>query len=355
MTIPARVHFCWLGSSLPWAYVYAVLSAAENSGMQEITLHHTDPLADDARLRALELCPLVRLSRLEPVACLTAAGRAAGVGDGLVAIYRALDNPAIRADVLRVAILYLEGGVYLDLDTVTRASLVPLLEARQFVASERVIWPHFVSGWRSSALWCRSVALDLFRKTMRRAPRGWEMFRWVEGFCYRAVTNAAMGAEVNSRLCARYLRAMAAMAPQRRAQLYALGPDLLQELVDQFPADELTVEEPEVFCPLPPQISEHWFRIGRSVRLSAALRPQTRVVHWYASVRTSAKVAAMDPQYVCTLRESQLYSALVYSCVRSLPDIARACAEPELRRPQAATLSGASSMSRSNSQRSPWR
>jgi len=252
-----------------------------------------------------------------------------------------------------VAILYLEGGVYLDLDTVTRAPLVPLLEARQFVASERVIWPHFVRGWHTPALWCRSLALDLSRKTMRRAPRGWEMFRWLEGFCYRAVTNAAMGAEANSRLCALYLRAMAAMAPQRRAQLYALGPDLLQELVDQYPKDELTVAEPEVFCPLPPQISEHWFRVSRSVRLSAALRPQTRVVHWYASVRTRPKVAAMDPQYVCELREHQLYSALVYSCVRGLPDLARACAEPEFRGPQAAELSGASSISRSDLQRSP--
>jgi hypothetical protein len=324
MTIPARVHFCWLGSSLPWAYVYAVLSAAENGGMQEITLHHTDPLEDDATVRALELCPHVRLSRLDPAACLTAAGRAAGVGDGLITIYRTLCNPAIRADMLRVAILYLEGGVYLDLDTVTRASLAPLLEARQFVGSERVIWPHCARGWRSPARWVRAVPLDLIRKAMRRAPRGWEMFRWVEGLCYRAVTNAIMGAEANSRLCARYLRAMASVAPSRCAELYALGPDLLQELVDQFPRDELTVEEPEVFCPLPPQISEHWFRICQRVRLGAALRPQTRVVHWYASVRTHAKVAAMTPQYICDLRERQLYSALVYSCVRNLPRMAAA-------------------------------
>ncbi|MGC8519062.1 MAG: glycosyltransferase [Steroidobacteraceae bacterium] len=302
------------------------LSAAANSGMQEIILHHTDPLADDASVRALALCPLVRLSRLDPIASLTTAGRVAGVGDGLLAIYRTLDNPAIRADVLRVAILYLEGGVYLDLDTVTRASLVPLLEARQFVASERVIWPHFVRGWRSPALWCRSLGLDPIRKSMRHTPRGWEMFRWVERACYRAVTNAVMGAEANSFFCARYLRAMAALAPQRRVQLYALGPDLLQGLVDQFPKDELTVEEPEVFCPLPPQISEHWFRVSHNVRLSAALRPQTRVVHWYASVRTGTKAAAMTPQYVCDLRERQLYSALVYSCVRGLPDLAQASA-----------------------------
>ena len=326
MTIPARIHFCWLGTSLPWAYVYAILSAAENGGVQEIILHHTDPLAHDATLGALELCPRLQLSRLDPIACLTAAGMAVGIGEALVAIYRRLEHPASRTDMLRAAILYLQGGVYLDLDTLTIASLLPLLETQQFVASERVIWPHFVRDSRSPALWCRSLTLDLLRKTMRRAPRGWEMFRWVEGLCYRAVTNAVMGAEANSRLCALYLRAMAAMAPERSAQLYALGPDLLQELVDQFPKDELTIEEPEVCCPLPPQISEHWFRISQSARLPAVLRAQTRVVHWYASVRTQPKIAAMDPHYVRMLHERQLYSALVYRCVRGLPDMARALA-----------------------------
>jgi hypothetical protein len=326
MTIPARVHFCWLGTGLPWAYVYAILSAAENGGTQEVILHHTDPLPEDARRHALELCPRVRLSRLEPIACLTAAGMAVGVGEGLVTVYRRLEHPASRTDMLRAAILYLDGGVYLDLDTITTASLAPLLETRQFVASERVIWPYFVRGSRSPGLWCRSLALDLLRKTMRRAPRGWQMFRWVEGWCYRAVTNAVMGAEANSRLCALYLRAMAVMAPQRCVQPYALGPDLLQELVDQFPKGELTIAEPEVFCPLPPQISEHWFRISQRVRLPSVLRAQTRVVHWYASVRTQPKVAVMDPQYVRELHTRQLYSALVYRCIRSLPDTGRALA-----------------------------
>ena len=42
MAIPARVHFCWIGASLPWAYAFAILSAAGRSGLAEIILHHTD-------------------------------------------------------------------------------------------------------------------------------------------------------------------------------------------------------------------------------------------------------------------------------------------------------------------------
>lgn len=322
MTIPAKGHFCWIGTKLPWAYLFAVLSAAENSELQEITLHHTDTLEAGAGLRALELCPRVRLNHIDPIACLTEAGHALGIGDRLAAIYRAVAAPAIRTDVLRAAILYLQGGVYLDLDTLTTASLLPLLETPQFVGCERLVWPRFARTSRSPALWCRTLTLDVLRKLMRRLPGGWRMFRRVERFCYLGVNNAVMGAEAKSPLCADCLRAMAAMPPERWSEPYALGPDLLQDVVGRFPESELAVAEPHVFYPLPPQISEHWFRIGRGVQLEAVLHPQTRVVHWYASVRTASKVAAIDPQYVREHRHRQLYSALVCSRIRNLPAVA---------------------------------
>ncbi len=319
MTIPARGHFCWVGTRLPWAYVFAVLSAAENSELQEITLHHTDPLEADARLRALELCPRVRLVHIDPIDCLTEAGHALGIGDRLAAIYGAVETPAIRTDVLRAAILYLKGGVYLDMDTITTASLLPLLEQAQFVGCERVVWPYFARTSRSPAVWCRTLSLDLLRKSMRRLPGGWRMFRRVERFCYVGINNAVMGAEAKSPLCIESLRAMAATPPERWSTPYALGPDLLQAIVDRFTERELKIEEPHVFYPLPPQISEHWFRVSRGVQLQAVLYPQTRIVHWYASVRTASKVAAIDPAYVRQYRHRQLYSALVCSFIRNLP------------------------------------
>ncbi|HEY2590188.1 MAG TPA: glycosyltransferase [Steroidobacteraceae bacterium] len=322
MAIPDRAHFCWIGARLPWAYVFAILSAADRSELAELILHHTDQLEQDAKLRALERCPRVRLTRLDPIGCLIRAGEAVGVGEELAAMYREIAVPAIRSDLLRAAILYLEGGVYLDLDTVTTASLVPLLDAPQFVGSERIVWPHFVRSSRSPALWCRSLGLDLLRKAMRRAPAGWAMFRRVERLYYRGINNAVLGAEANSHLFAMYLRAMAALPAARRSKLYALGPDLLQEVVEHFSGEELTIAEPRVFYPLAPEISEHWFRVSRRVRLDAVLSRDTRVVHWYASVRTQSKIAAIDPSYVRRHRDRQLYSALVCACIRNLPEAA---------------------------------
>jgi hypothetical protein len=276
-------------------------------------------LEEDAAVAALRRAPRVRLSRIDPIAYLEQAEQKVAVGNGLTETYRRLANPAARIDVLRAAILYFEGGMYLDMDTVTTSTLLPLLNTRQFVGCEFIIWPHFARTSRSPALWARSLALDVTRKMMRRMPGGWRIFRLIEKFCYRGINNAVMGAEAGSPLFEDYLRAMVAVPAERQPQPYALGPDLLQEVVGRYDRDDLTIQEPHVFYPLPPEISEHWFRIGRSPRLDVVLSAETRVVHWYASVRTKSLVALIDPNYVRQHRESQLYSALAWSCIRNFP------------------------------------
>lgn len=315
MTIPARAHLCWIGTRLPWAYAFAVLSAAKRSELTEIVLHHTDVLDEDAALAALKQTPRVRLSRVDPIAYLMRAGQTLGAGDELALIYHRLTNPAARIDLLRAAILYLDGGLYLDMDTLTTSSLLPLLDTRQFVGCEFIIWPHFARTSRSPVMWVRSLTLDVIRKLMRRMPHGWRMFRLVEKFCYRGINNAVMGAEASSPLFEDYLRAMLALPPERQPQPYALGPDLLQDVVGRYGRGDLTIQEPHVFYPLPPEISEHWFRIRRNVRLDGVLSPETRVVHWYASVRTKSRVPLINPDYVRNHRDSQLFSALVCECM----------------------------------------
>jgi hypothetical protein len=322
MTIPARAHFCWIGTRLPWAYVFAILSAVERSGLPEVVLHYTDTLEDGAELRALKAAVGLTLHRIDPIACLTRAGNELGIGDQLAAIYGKLDSPTMRTDILRAAILFQQGGIYLDLDTVTVASLQPLLDAVQFVGCEYIVWPHFVRASRSPALWARALTLNLMRKAMRRMADGWKSFRRIEGFYYRGVNNAVMGAEPNSPFIARYLRAMSTVTPERLREAYALGPDLLQDVIAHDGKDDLIVHDPRVFYPLPPEISEHWFRIGNNVRLDAVLSAETRVVHWYASVRTKSRVALITPAYVRKHRTHQLYSALVCSCVSNLSDTA---------------------------------
>jgi hypothetical protein len=319
MSIPAKVHFCWIGTRLPWAYVFAVLSAAERGGLPEVILNHTDPLEDCAETRALTGAIGVTLRRIDPVARLTEAGDVLGVGAGLALLYGRIASPIMRADILRAAILFQDGGIYLDLDTITVASLTPLLDTLQFVGCEYIVWPHSVRTSGSPARWARSLALDLFRKTLRNKADGWKGFRRIEWMYYRGLNNAVMGAEPNSPFFGRYLKAMLTVKPERLLEAYALGPDLLQSTAGDKQTDDLIVHDPQVFYPLPPEISEHWFRACNTVRLDAVLSHETRVVHWYASVRTKSRVAQITPSYVGEHRQTQLYSALVCACIANLP------------------------------------
>jgi hypothetical protein len=319
MSIPARVHFCWIGPKLNWAYAFALLSAAAQAGMDEVVLHHTDELEEGAVLTTLRGTIGIRLERIDARELLAEAGAKLGLADVLAGIYSGLVSPAQRCDVLRAAILYLQGGIYLDLDTITVGSLRPLLNAPQFIGTEYIVWPHWVRSSRSWAVLAKYLALDVLRSGLRLCPGGWRGFRHVEHFYFKGINNAVLGGPAGAPLFAAGLKAMAALPPARRSQPYALGPDLLQSLVPQFSDAELVIHEPDFFYPLAPEISTHWFRTGPA-KLDLALRPQTLVVHWYASVRSKPYVALIDPDYVWARRHTQLYSALVS---RVLPQLAQ--------------------------------
>ncbi len=322
MPIPARLHFCWIGTSLPWAYAFAVLSAAERSEVPEIVLHHTDLLEEGDMLRALRAAPGVELRRTDARACLARADGILGLHGALEALYHRLDRPVTRSDVLRAAILFLEGGIYLDLDTVTVASLLPLTRSRNVVGAEFIVWPDAARASRSVLVLGRHLLLDLLRKVLKRMPGGWKAFRRIERLYPRSVNNAVMGAEQGSRMFADYLRSMTRLRPEQQRRLYALGPRLLQDVVRRHAPAELTVEDPHVFYPLPPEISEHWFRTVRRAHLHQVLPAGTRVVHWYASIRSRDLIARITPGYVEENRERQLYSALVHSCIKAMPEAA---------------------------------
>jgi hypothetical protein len=310
--IPPVAHFLWFGTSLPWAHVLAVRSAARRGDFARVVFHHADDLEASPRWAELVATPGVEPRRLDPERL---AAAAPGPPGALVDLVRRLRSPAARANVARAALLYAEGGVYLDLDTVTVASLAPLrAEADFFCGAERLVFPGELKRSRSPARWAAALARTALRDACRRAPDGWRLFRRIERHYPAAVNNAVLGAEAGHPLLAEMLGRMAAMAPERQAVRFALGTHLLQTVVRDARAagraPGLRVHEPPVFYPLGPEISEHWFRPAARPRLDEVLRPETRVVHWYASVRTEGVIERVDPAYVRAHADRQLFSAL---------------------------------------------
>ena len=314
------IHFCWIGHHLEWVHGFAMLSAARHGGLERVVLHHTDDLTDSPVTRALRQHG-VTLLRLDTDSLLTSVGEELGLGDQLVALYKKISSPAILSDILRGAILYRDGGIYLDVDTITLGSLQPLLRNQQFIGLENIVWPYWVKTSRSPLPWARALALDLVRKGLRVTPNGWKLFRLLEPLYFQAVNGAVMGGAQKAPLFKLYLQNMVGLPAALQSQANMLGPDLLQTMLRQQRFDDLKIYEPCVFYPLPPEISQHWFRpcAAATSLLKQALTPQTLVAHWYASVRSKPYVRQITPDFVLKNRDSQLYSAMVAANLPDLP------------------------------------
>jgi hypothetical protein len=296
MTIPATAHFIWLGDRLAWLHAMAIRTAALNGGFTRVVLHHDRPLAHLPVWRELAGLPGFEARPLDAQAIFAGCGRHA---ERLGEVFAALDKPAARANVLRAAILHGEGGVYLDTDTVTTRPLDDLrCGLGAFCGEEHVVFPqHVVASGRPLPL-AAALVRSALRDGLRRLPDGWRAFGAVAGLYQRAANNAVLGARPGHGLTERLLAGIAATPASRRRVRFALGTHLLQQVLADGREADLWVAPPPVFYPLGPEISTHWFRPTAEVRLDRMLAAETRVVHWYASVRCDALVPQIDRAWV---------------------------------------------------------
>lgn len=305
--IPNVAHFIWFGDALPWVHRAAMRSAAQAGQFARVVLHH-EPSLNSKELAELRAQAGFEARTLEPDQLF----RRAGVDPrALQQLYARLVQPAARANLMRAVILAAEGGVYLDMDTVSVAPFAPLLGAEVFCGAERVVFPAQLLQHGTIPETARAYGLTLLRDLMRRLPNGYQLFRRVEAWYALAPNNAVLGTRANHPFMLALLDGMLRMGRERQLQRYALGTHLLQETTSKFRGHGLVVHPPAVFYPLGPEISQHWFRIRRHVNLSSVLLPDTRLVHWYASVRTRRLVPQIDPAYVRRYEHRQLLSALL--------------------------------------------
>jgi len=302
-------HFIWFGESLPWLHVPALCSAVDNGGFERAILHHSDVLIDSKARRQLEAKSGVELKRLEPEALL---GDIPRIGPQFVDLLRGLTQPAARANVVRAALLHRFGGVYLDTDTVCVGSFTDLLDgSRVFCGEEPVCVPAALAGKLDPVLHAQSLAMQAVREAFRLLPGGWRSFRKIEPVCWFEVNNAVFAAEAGHPFTLSLLEKMVSLPTEIQTRRYALGTHLLQAMVTNYEGNDLRVYPPSYFYPLGPEISHHWFRRGTARDLPQMLQASTRLVHWYASVRTKKIVPRIDPEFVLRTKDDLAISRLV--------------------------------------------
>ncbi len=305
--IPPVAHFVWYGKALPWLYALAVKSAAGRGGFARVVLHHRDDLSHCAVWPELLRLPNFEARLLEEKNIL----RQAGGGD----LADFADEPislTARSNLVRASLLYAEGGVYLDMDTITVRSLTGLREASTaFLGLERIVFPHWVCRSRNPLVLISAGLKDAIRYVFRLLPYGYLFFPRLEPWYHLAANNAVLAAEPGHPFLASLLKAMVQVPKKLRCVPHALGTHILQNTLEQYPHHDVQTYGPEYFFPLGPQISQHWFRRGNKRPLDEVIRSKTKVVHWYASGVNQAMIRQIDADYVKAHASHQLFSKLL--------------------------------------------
>ncbi len=305
--IPNTAHFVWLGNAFPWVYGLALRSAALKGGFKNVVLHHTDAIWNTPGWRAIENTERIKPRRLNARDYLFQTDR---VGAALWHLYNKLEQPAAKSNLLRVAILAREGGVYLDTDIITVRSFEPLLDTGVFCGAERIALPANLIRSRLPHRWLAAFLRIAVRDLLRQLPSGWRMFKRIEHFYPAVVNNAVLGAAANHPFLIDMLERMLAMPPSKQRKRFALGTHLLEDSTASYRGDDLTLHPPCRFYPLGPEISAHWFRYDGKVRLEEVVHRDTVCVHWYASVRTAKHLPIINDDFIARNAHRQLFSRL---------------------------------------------
>jgi hypothetical protein len=278
--------FVWLAADPGFPHRVAVASVLDRDPGGEIMV--VTDVAD--ALRAV-MGELARSVRFEP------ADERWFADPHLRARWRSTSSPIVRSNLLRLAVLARLGGVYRDFDTITVGTTEDLRRgAGDFVGTERLCVPATTARSRRIDRWLLAGLRMAVRRACVAHPRGHRfMHRW-QGAFPLAVNNAVIGARPGGFLPGAALE-RARRAGAAAGRRFGLGTHLLQDVVADAHPGGVRVLPPELFYPLGPELSLHWFRAGSAARLDELLDPRTRIVHWYAST-ARARAMQLDAAWV---------------------------------------------------------
>lgn len=279
MTEQLRVHFVWTGCHFPYHARLAVESAivAEPEASIELHVVGAPPASSDFDIVRRRAEVTTRVSSLATVFEGCPSGPAP-----LLDLVQRIPHRAASAlsNLVRLAVLWERGGVYLDTDVLVLRPLTRPDAIRAFVGRE-LVWAdnrRRVAGELTLADAVRSVpwAIDWTRRrldcTLAHGATGLSAKPPV-GLRLQ-VNNAVIGAPAGSPFVGAALEAAIHADPAVR---YALGPSLLDDVARAHP-DTVTLETPSHFYAVPPGQSYRFFE-DRHLSLPA----EAQVMHYVAS------------------------------------------------------------------------
>ncbi len=286
LPIPAVAHIVWLSGRLSDVGWLAVRMALDRGGFERVQLwSHRGALDHDRRIAVLHADPRVELCAVEDLALsgLDAATHP-GVLQRLIALTGQLQQPAARADVWRLLVLWAQGGVYLDADALCLRDLAPLRSHPAFCGLEHIALPAKLYRSRNPLRWARAGLLLGVRHALAQRKGAGQRFTAVARHFDLACNNAVLGAAPHAPFVAGLLQRIAAMPPQQALRLYELGPRLLEAATQNQTTPAVAVLPPTAFYPLPPEICADYVHPDPQGQLGDCPHPEAYVAHLYDSV-----------------------------------------------------------------------
>ena len=239
--IPNQYFYIWTGSSFPYLNLLAVKSLllADDSATAVVYIVGPEPQNDNfENLRGLERVSIVGIEPDDVFSQLPTDVKSVGT------IFNKMpeSSASARSNILRYALLYLNGGVYLDFDTVVTRSLSDLAGHQCFIGEENV-WvgdeDRVAGKW-----WVCLYPKNLFWLTswlLRRADSAWfsgklHLARALEKtdaiWSKKQPNNAVMGAVAQSPFIRELL--LECLDTDFTVR-YATGPTLVSHVAANFP------------------------------------------------------------------------------------------------------------------------
>lgn len=308
MSIPLHLHFIWIGPELPWFAKLAIGSALRRVPGARVSLWATHDLRHDQHVAALRSDERFELGQLNEQTLFTDAPSVLPL-ELLAEQFRNLSEPAARSNIARLLLLTRFGGMYLDTDTTTLRDLSPLCALGGFCGLEHVVWPlslQDLPAYRRIGGRVRSA----LRLACANVPRGERAFAPLSRWYRTAANNAVLGFTQGHRFLLATLQRVAELSPEERSRRYRLGTYLLQEmLAERGERDQVTLLSPSHFYPLGPVISRQYFQARTDVAraVAAIVKPETYLIHWYASV---SELRPYDEARVQSERDRNVFARL---------------------------------------------
>lgn len=319
--IPARLIFLWTGQRFPWHARLAVESALLACPNADVELHTFGPSPEQApHFRHLLGYARVSHHRIDLDTVFDGIGATV---EQWQTLFRAIPSQAhsARSNLLRYAVLYHRGGVYLDFDVLLVRDFGALWNWEAFVGQEQVwvVDEHRVAG--RLAPWMVAPTVAYVAAWLGRRADAWlggydrlgRVLRPLDArWAVPNLNNAVLGAVPRAPWIRRVLEAALQADPTIR---YDLGPTLVTRVWRQDPTG-VKVLPPNFFYCEPPSYSFRFFE-SRPWELPA----ETVLLH-YVSSNHSAQLRELDATRVLAQRHRApffLHAATTIEGARLLP------------------------------------